>query len=385
MGLSNLTSRERVMLTLDHQEPDRVPLNMILTVDIYHRLRDHLGLQPKQDKSTNVWTSVSMDIDLIEAMGIDFCFIGLNSPSNKDLSLSSDGLIFDEWHIGRKKVAREDGSFYYEMVEHPLSNASLADIENFPWPDPYDPARSQELRKHAMKLRHDTDKALIGKFANSIWEQSWWLVGLSEWMLLMMTNPECAHAILNKVCETAIGFMDVGLNEIGDLIDIVRLSGEDLGTQQGPMISIDLYNQYVQPCFQNFWKLTKKKYLEKNPNGKLMIHSCGNIRPFIPSWIEMGLDILDPIQPRVVGMEPVSLKEEFGKDLVFHGGIDLQHILPFGSPDDVKREVWKYIKALSHAGGYIVAPAHNVQSDVPSENLVALRDAVNEFDRSANL
>ena len=112
-----------------------------------------------------------------------------------------------------------------------------------------------------------------------------------------------------------------------------------------------------------------------------MVHSCGNIRPFIPAWIDMGLDVLDPIQPQAQGMEPERLKKDFGDRLVFHGGIDLQQVLPNGTPEEVKAEVRRYIQALSPGGGYIVAPAHNVQSDVPPENLVAIRDAIEEYGR----
>jgi uroporphyrinogen decarboxylase len=169
------------------------------------------------------------------------------------------------------------------------------------------------------------------------------------------------------------------MEAVGDLVDIVRLSGEDLGTQTAPMISPRLFNELVRPRFERLWGCARRKLAEKNPAGKLMVHSCGNVRPFIPSWIEMGLDILDPIQPRARGMEPDGLKRDFGDRLVFHGGIDLQYTLPFGTVEDVCGEVRRYIRALAPGGGYIVAPAHNVQSDVPPANLVAIRDAIQAF------
>jgi uroporphyrinogen decarboxylase len=145
------------------------------------------------------------------------------------------------------------------------------------------------------------------------------------------------------------------------------------------MISPKLFNALVQPRFARLWDTAKSLSQAKNPAAKLMLHSCGNVRPFIPTWIEMGLDILDPIQPRARGMEPDGLKRDFGGQLTFHGGLDLQHTLPFGSPAEVQAEVKRYIQALGPGGGYIVAPAHNVQSDVPPANLVAARDAVEQF------
>jgi uroporphyrinogen decarboxylase len=186
---------------------------------------------------------------------------------------------------------------------------------------------------------------------------------------------------MDRVCDVAVGTMEAGMDAVGDLVDIVRLSGEDLGTQLGPMISPKLFDQLVRPRFERLWGAAKDGLAKKNPNGKLMLHSCGDIRPFIPTWIEMGLDVLDPIQPRAAEMDPLQLKQDFGSQLVFHGGIDIQQVLPFGSRDEVMQEVRRYMESLGPGGGYIVAPAHNVQSDVPPENLVAMRDAIDAFGR----
>ncbi len=376
MTRTRLSSRERVLLTLDHREPDRVPFNLTLTVDIYHRLREYLGLPPDPDKPIGVWTNVSPNLDLLDAMGVDFFYTGLNAPSGRKPPPPDDGLLYDEWHVGRTRVDRDDGSFYFEMVKHPLANATLSDIEDFPWPDPYDPGRVAGLRDKLVRIRRDTDKAIMAKFANSIWEQSWWLYGMEAWMMDMALKPEVCAAIMDKVCDLAIGFADVGIEAVGDLIDILRLSGEDLGTQRSPMISMRMYNEMVRPRFQRYWSFAKAKLRDKNPAARLMLHSCGNVRAFVPSWIEMGLNILDPIQPRAEGMEPYALKRDFGRQLVLHGGIDLQYTLPLGTPDEVQAEVRRYIQALAPGGGYIVAPAHNVQSDVPPRNLVAIRDAI---------
>jgi uroporphyrinogen decarboxylase len=368
-----------VLRAINHQEPDRVPFNLTLTVDIYHRLRAHLGLPPDADKRMGVWTNVAPELDLLDAMGVDMYYTGLNSPAHWSAPDMGDDLLYDEWMIGRARIERDDGSFYYEMVRHPLANATLEDIANFPWPDPYDPGRVDGLRERIERIRHETDKAIMMKFANSIWEQSWWLYGMEQWMMDLVLKPEITGAILDKVTETAIGFMQVGIEAVGDLIDVLRLSGEDLGTQNAPMISMPMFDKIVKPRFERLWETAKSGLRQKNPDAKLMLHSCGNVRPFIPTWIDMGLNILDPIQPRARGMEPDGLKRDFGDRLVFHGGIDIQHTLPFGTPDDVKAEVRRYLRALAPGGGYIVAPAHNVQSDVPPANLVAIRDAIAEY------
>ena len=374
-----MSSRERVLRTLVHQEPDRIPLNMSLTVEIYHSLRRYLGLPPDAEKTPGLWTEVSPELDLIEAMRLDFYTIGLGPPSKSSLEGPVPGLIYDEWGIGRTRVMREDGSFYNEMAYHPLANATLEAIMDYPWPDPHDPARVEGLRKKVLRIRRDTDKALLGKFANSIWEQSWWLYGLEAWLIALVEKPEVVCAIMDKVTAIAMGRMEAGLATVGDLVDIVRLSGEDLGTQNAPMISPKLFNTLVRPRFARLWDTAKRIASTKNPAVRLMLHSCGNVRPFIPMWIDMGLDILDPIQPRARGMEPEGLKRDFGNQLTFHGGLDLQQTLPFGTPAEVQAEVKRYIQALGPGGGYIVAPAHNVQSDVPPVNLVAARDAVEAY------
>jgi uroporphyrinogen decarboxylase len=367
--------------TLNHQEPDQVPFNLSLTVDIYHRLREHLGLPDDPNKAVGVWTEVSPALDLLDAMGVDIYYTGLGKSASWKPPQTRDDLLYDEWGIGRARVARPDGSFYYEMVRHPLAEASIKDIEEFHWPDPADPGRVEGLREKVLDVRKYTDKAIMAKFSNSIWEQSWWLYGMQAWMIDLIDKPEICAAIMDKVTDVAVGLMQAGMEAIGDLVDIVRLSGEDLGTQNAPMISPRLFQTMVRPRFERLWSCAKAGLREHNPGGKLMVHSCGNVRPFIPSWIEMGLDILDPIQPRARGMEPEGLKRDFGERLVFHGGVDLQQTLPFGTPEEVCAEVRRYIQALAPGGGYIVAPAHNVQSDVPPANLVAIRDAIATYGR----
>ena len=176
-----------------------------------------------------------------------------------------------------------------------------------------------------------------------------------------------------------MGLDEVGIEAAGEYVDILRLSGEDLGTQEGPMISLPMFRRLIRPYMEKLWRFAKKKLLEKNPGAKIMLHSCGSVRWVIPDWIEMGLDILDPIQPKAKGMDPFQLKADFGDKLSFHGGIDAQYILPFGTVEEVRQYTRKYIQALAPGGGYIVAPVHNVQGDVPPENLVAMRDAVEEF------
>lgn len=171
----------------------------------------------------------------------------------------------------------------------------------------------------------------------------------------------------------------MGIEAAGQYVDLLRLSGEDLGSQEAALISLPMFRRLLRPYLQELWGYAKQKLLEKNPTAKIMLHSCGNVRSFIPDWIEMGLDVLDPIQPNAKGMDPFALKRDFGDRLSFHGGIDAQYVMPFGTTEEMRQHTRKYIQALAPGGGYIVAPVHNVQGDVPPQNLVAMVEAVEEF------
>ncbi len=152
-----------------------------------------------------------------------------------------------------------------------------------------------------------------------------------------------------------------------------------MGTQQGPLISVPMFRKLVRPHLEKVWKVAKTELNKRNPDGKIMLHSCGSVRPFMRDWADMGLDVLDPIQPRPKNMDTAAIKAEVGDRLAFQGGIDIQYVLPFGTIEEVRQEVRQRIKDLAPGGGYLLAPAHNVQSDVPPQNLVAMRDAVEEF------
>lgn len=380
MSAAVMTSRERVVRAIHHREPDRVPFDLTLTVDVHDRLRRALRLPAEPQKAVGRWTEVAASLDLLEAMGTDFYHVHLNPPSRRKIAPPPDGLLYDEWGIGRAKVARADGGYYYEIVHSPLRGAGVRDIERYPWPDPFDPGRVAGLREKVRRAEQ-TGRAIFARFASSIWELAWYLYGLEDWLVDLVARPDVATALLTKLCDLAIGFTQAGLEAVGEKVDIFRFGGEDLGTQVGPMISEPLFVEMVLPHYRRHWSFTRKLLREKNPAAKIQVHSCGNVRPFIPYWIELGLDILEPIQPYIPGMEPERLKRDFGDRLAFYGGIDLQHLLPFGTRRQVMEGVRRHIEALGPGGGYIVAPAHFVQSDVPPENLIAVRDAVERFGR----
>jgi uroporphyrinogen decarboxylase len=374
-----MSSRERVIACLEHREPDRVPLSMSITINAYNNLKRHLGIDLPEDLKPGRWTEVNIHPSVAEKFGLDVLGVPMNPPRRSFPKQAGPNRRIDEWGVEWAKVELPNGGYYYEMAVAPLANATVADLDDYPWPDGRDPGRVEGLRETFRHIHDDTGFAILSKFGGAVFEQAWYLRGMERFFTDMVENPAFVHALLDRICRIQMAWDAAGIEAVGEYVDILRLSGEDLGTQAAPLISLRMFRQYVRPYLERLWTFAKCRLLEKNPRGKIMLHSCGAVRAFIPDWINMGLDILDPIQPNAKGMEPERLKADFGAALTFHGGIDAQYVLPFGTPEEVRRHTCRYIQALAPGGGYIVAPVHNVQGDVPPENLVAMRDAVEEF------
>jgi uroporphyrinogen decarboxylase len=228
------------------------------------------------------------------------------------------------------------------------------------------------------EIRENTDLAIMTKIGGAVFELATYMRGMQQWYTDLALNPKFASALMARIAETQAQRDINALKVVGQYIDILRLSGEDLGTQQRPLISLNMFRRPVRPHLEKVWDTARKALLAQNPRGKIMLHSCGSMRAFLADWVEMGLDVLDPIQVSARGMDPAEIKKELGHQLAFHGAIDTQQVLPFGTPEDVRQEVRRRIKDLAPGGGCILAPVHIVQEDVPPENLVAMRDALEE-------
>jgi uroporphyrinogen decarboxylase len=211
-------------------------------------------------------------------------------------------------------------------------------------------------------------------------EQATFLRGYEEWMMDLVLYPDFARRLMNHIADIQIALDEVGIKEAGQYLSIFKVSGEDLGMQNRPMFSQKVWQEILRPILRRRWKAARKA-LDKYNAGhvKLMLHSDGTIREFIPDLIEDGIEVLDPIQTSCTGMEAAGLQRDFGREIVFHGAIDTQKILPFGSPVEVKTETIQIIRSLGQGGGLILGPVHNVQPDVPPENIVAMCQAVQEF------
>jgi uroporphyrinogen decarboxylase len=256
---------------------------------------------------------------------------------------------------------------YSELDEFPLSKASSkADILAYPFPDPLAPGRFDIARE--MLAAYGPSHGIIGDVETMFFEISWYLTGLEKFLVDLVTEAAYLPVLMDQVMNYIIG---AGKMLLSMGVDILWC-GDDFGGQHGMLIDPDVWRQIIKPRIKYMFE----EFRSVLPGIKLAWHSCGSIIPIIPDFIDLGLDILNPIQPLAKGMDPVFLKREFGKDLVFFGGIDVQDLLPNGTPEMIRDEVRRRIDILGKDGGYIVAPAHNIQPDTPVENISALFDAV---------
>jgi len=264
-------------------------------------------------------------------------------------------------------------------VHAPLANATLEDLKTYPWPVADLPGRGEGAEVSARRLYEDTDLALMGRFGGPIIEMGVYLLGFEKWMLRTASDREFIEAYLDKVTDVQMAFDRVGLEATARYLSILKVSGEDLGMQTGPLYSPKMFRELFLPRMKRRWQAAREYLDSVNPGVKIMLHSDGAIRAFIPDLIEAGIQILDPVQPLAAGMDSFEIKRDFGQQLAFHGGIDIQFALPFGTREEVEAEVRTRIQALAPGGGFILAPAHNVQADTSPENVVAMCQAAQRF------
>jgi uroporphyrinogen decarboxylase len=377
--MTEMTSRERVVTALSHKEPDRVPFDCSFTYEGYLRLQEHMGLKTEVVPSSP-WLAVGNPMELIEELNIDLCYIGLNKASSVPAFDYGMEIYTDEWGASFRKLENISG-LSYEIFDPVLKDATIDDLDDFPWPDPYNPELIEGLEERARDLYENTNLALIGKFSNSIFEQSFYLRGFEQMLMDVSLNPEFVNALMSKMVDFALARLEVGLKACGQYIQCVRFAGDDMGQQSGLLMSPKMFRQVIKPQFSRYYKTARAMIDEYNPEIKIIAHTDGDVYPIIPDYIEMGLDVLNPVQPYVAEMEQEKLKAEFGDQLSFHAAIDIQRVMPFGTPEEVTTEAIKTMRALGPGGGYILAPTHYLQGDVPPENIIALRDAVLEYGR----
>jgi len=374
-----MNSRERVRLTLDHQEPDHVPFDLggtglsLIHVTAYQKLREYLSLPVRETEiSSLVGQLAVVEEDVAKRLETDVVLVAPQPQSDFEIVFRDEGAYeayTDEWGISWRKPKK--GGFYYDMYIHPLANAeSLEDFKAFKFPDPVDNQQFQHLRRDAeAAVEQNKAVALAGPCAG-ILEMVAWTRGFEQFYVDMALDHETVAYMLDRLVEHKCAFWERALRGIGGLIDVV-VEADDLGGQNNLLFSPDTYRQLIKPRHKRLFNFIK----EQAP-VKVFFHSCGAIRPLIGDLIDAGIDILNPIQISSPGMDPKELKEEFGSDLVFWGGgVDTQVVLGTGSPEEVKEDVRRNIEALAPGGGFVFAAVHDIQANVPPENIMAMWEA----------
>lgn len=375
------TSRERVVAAIEHREPDRVPIDFNPVPDFYLKLKAHLGLEIEEKIEPGFMEEAIPHPQVLAALGADLISVKLGSVKTRRPPPAADGLVVDDWGVGLKRIHQASGGSYLEPVYHPLGRATLADLDKYPWPDASGRGRGEAAEAEAKRLYEDTDLALVGRFGGPIVQTAIYLMGFQRWLECAATEPEFAGALLDKITGVAMALDRVGLEATARYLQIFKISGDDLGMQTGPLYSPRMFRTLILPRLRRRWQAARQYLDQVNPAVQIMFHSCGGIRPFIADLIEIGLQILDPVQPRAGGMDSGELKRDFGSQITFHGAVDEQHVLPFGSEADVDAEVRLRLRAMAQGGGYILAPSHYVQADTPPANLVAMCRAGRRFGR----
>ncbi len=380
-----MNSRERLLTTISHREPDRIPFDLGSTqvtgihVVAYRNLRHHPGLpQVEPIMCDSIQQLALPDDDVIEKLGVDVRgLFPLNSHNwmmvNQEVGDYWE--YVDEWGITHRRP-KPDG-LYYSMVRPPLSSPTLTldEIRAYHWPNTGDPQRIAGLREQALAYRAQGRAVMLKGVLAGVFEMAQRIRGMENLLMDMASNDALAGAFFDKMVELKLAFWEMALPQLADVIDVIS-EADDYGTQVSQLISPRMFRQQIKPR----QKILFARIKQLAPNAKLFFHSCGNVRPLVPDFIEIGVDILNPVHITATGMEPVALKRDFGKAIVFWGGgVDTQDVLPHGTPQQVKDHVRRNIDALAPGGGFVFNPVHNIQADVPPENVVAMWKTIGEY------
>jgi uroporphyrinogen decarboxylase len=282
--------------------------------------------------------------------------------------------FYDEWGIGWKMP--KEGGLYYDMFDHPLKNAQTpADIEKYTWPDPTDPARFTGLAERARTAALEEKQGVfLGGLSAGIMEMAAWMRGYENYFSDFASNEKLVVALMEKVMELKMAYWEIALREVGDHVDAIG-EADDFAGQYRMLISPAMYRRVVKPLHRRLLD-----FIHARTRAKIFFHSCGAIRPVISDLIEAGVDILNPVQVSATGMDSADLKREFGKDIVFWGGgVDTQRVLGTGTPQEVGDDVRRRIEDLGPGGGFVFATVHNIQGNVPPENILAMWEALQEY------
>ncbi len=342
--MKKYTGRERVKSVLNCEIPDRPPC--------FHR-----GYVPN-----NKLVKEHLKVDSIEQFVDVGGYINFSSPEGW-VTNERDGVYFDELGVGRSL-----NGLYWNVVYRPLGNVSDPKaLDDYPFPDPYDKSRVRHVRDAVQNVINSGKAvALMGSFGGStgIFEQAWYMTGMEKFLTDLYINLPFAEALLDKQLEIHKGLWENLLMEVGDQVDLA-CTGDDLGTQDRLLIPPQIYRDIIKPRQKELID-----HIKRFTSARIYYHTCGNVMEILDDLIEIGVEVLDPVQPKA--MDTKVLSERYGNRLIFFGGIDEQEVLPFGTPDDVRKEVFERFKTLGRNGRWIAGPAHWLQPATPDDNIITM-------------
>ena len=365
-----MNSKERVLSALNFEKPDRIPIDLGgyvtgITKDAYRDLCDYLEL----DESVNTLDVVQQltypSEEVLEKLGVDtrYLFITDGEEEEKKIRETPDGTFYtDGWGVKRKLSSNE---LYFDIIESPLADMTTEELRDHSFPEPEE--QRKDIVRAVSKFREkygDTDYAVATQIFGTTFELSWYLRGFEQFLKDLYQNTEFVKLLLDSLVDYWHGFFDILFEETDDLIDVVMM-GDDLATQSDLLINPGVYREIVKPRQRKICSYLKDRGVH------VFYHTCGAIRPLIPDLIEIGVDALNPVQGNAAGMETDKLKEDFGDKIAFWGGgMDTQKVMPTGSVEEVRSEVKQRIDDLGPGGGFVFNPVHNIQADVPPENIM---------------
>lgn len=382
-----MNSRERLLTSLNHKEPDRVPFDMggtVVTginVKAYQALRDYLELPRIKPTVVDIVQQLAqVDNDVMDRLGVDVNNVSPRSSASYQIEIREmEGgkytYFYDEYGIGWRMP--KIGGLYYDMFDHPLSgDIDESDVESYLLPDPTDPARFTGIREAAERVIKEEQRAVIvGNLSAGIFELYLWTRGFQRGYSDLIGNPALVQKILHRYLDMQLAYWEKMFAVLGDMIDVVQLA-DDFAGQNDMLISPGLYRKYLKPLHKELFD-----FVHSRSSAKVFLHSCGSIRKVIPDLIEIGLDIINPVQVSAAGMDSAELKREYGEDLTFWGGgVDTQRTFDGShTTEEVREDVKRRVTDLMPGGGFVFATVHNIQGNVPPENIIAMWETLQKY------
>jgi uroporphyrinogen decarboxylase len=372
------------VLALNHKEPDRIPIDLGGSIcssihkSAYVELKKYLGMDLEEIKMADYVQQLPyLDEALLERFDVDFRMVQLPAATAADVDIFEEGdyyAFIDRW--GSKLHMPKEGGLYFDWVDFPIKETTMRALDNYTRPQPDPPEYNAQLREQARQLYQETDYALVGSavIGGGIFEQPARTMGLENFFIALVSEPQFADRLMGQITDIYIESCHNYLEQVGEYLQVFTY-WDDVCGQNGWLIAPDVYRKMVKPKQRRLLEA-----IRRNTEAKIYYHSCGAVFDLIPDLIELGFDILNPVQVSARGMDTRRLKKEYGQDIVFWGGgVDTQHVLPFGRPEEVADEVKRRIDDLAPDGGFVFATVHNIQALVPPENIVAAFETAREY------